>query len=312
VTPGDVRGIKSAVRETIARRGIFPLSAPQYPEGVGLGIGRREDGEHVLVVRATSLEAAEPMAALAPEGERNVRIVTVTKRPTLKQRLQSRIRPLEAGLQIGMAARPFVGTLGGFGRDRVSRRLGIVTNSHVGADEGRATIGHRTGQPFGTTGDLVSVLERHVPLSLVSRNIVDAAFLRVDESIVTAPSLNGAINANLSGTYLGPAEDLLGVEVLKIGRTTEATKGRVTAVEVDGLSVGYDQGLMRFDDQIEVSGGPTSDFSGPGDSGSFVVLRDGRVVALLFAGGRDASGEDFTYANPFREVLDRLDVELAV
>ena len=39
-----------------------------------------------------------------------------------------------------------------------------------------------------------------------------------------------------------------------MGRTTGHTRGRITAVEVDGVAVQYDDAVHRFDDQVEIEG----------------------------------------------------------
>ena len=105
-----------------------------------------------------------------------------------------------------------------------------------------------------------------------------------------------------------------GTEVAKLGRTTGLTRGRVTAFEMDNVVVGYDIGNVRFDDQVEIEGAGDGPFSDGGDSGSLIVGRDKRGVALLFAGSDQggANGQGLTYANPLRAVLDALKVELAL
>ena len=42
--------------------------------------------------------------------------------------------------------------------------------------------------------------------------------------------------------------------VFKIGRTTGATGGRVTAFDLDNVIVNYDSGNLRFDGQLEIEG----------------------------------------------------------
>ena len=105
-----------------------------------------------------------------------------------------------------------------------------------------------------------------------------------------------------------------GTEVAKLGRTTGLTRGRVTAFEMDNVVVGYDIGNVRFDDQVEIEGAGDGPFSDGGDSGSLIVGRDRRGVALLFAGSDQggANGQGLTYANPLRAVLDALKVNLAL
>jgi hypothetical protein len=55
-------------------------------------------------------------------------------------------------------------------------------------------------------------------------------------------------------------------------------------------------------------------FSAAGDSGSLIVGRDRRAVALLFAGSDQggANGRGLTYANPIHSVLQRMNIELAL
>ena len=88
----------------------------------------------------------------------------------------------------------------------------------------------------------------------------------------------------------------------------------MTAFELDNVVVGFDIGNLRFDDQIEIEGTGDGPFSDGGDSGSLIVGRDKRGVALLFAGGDQggANGQGLTYANPLRTVLDALKVDLAL
>lgn len=300
---------EDGAEDPVALRAFHAATEPPMPRGAGLGLGLRDDGEHVLVVRTADPALGEELAARA-SGEADVRILTVTKRSTPAYYKGSH-RPLEPGLQIGMKDRGFVGTLGCFVRDNLSGRLALLSNAHVIADEGLAVPGHQIGQPFGSSGSLVGVLTRFAPLSTTAPNLVDCGFATLDPAVDALLDFDGAITP----TPLGPARDVLegdlGLEVLKVGRTTGSQVGKITAVEVDGLPVGYDRGVLRFNDQVEVSGGPTTDFSDAGDSGSLIVGRNGDALALLFAGGRDGSGTDFTYGNRLVAVLAALGVSLA-
>jgi hypothetical protein len=308
----SVRALKDELAaEVIAAAGDAPdvvsfyaATEPPTPAGVALGVSRRADGEHVLAIRSAFPAAAEAIAARAA-GEADVRIVTVSKRSNAKY-FQATRRPLEPGAQVGMADRPFVGTLGCFVRDAAGV-LYALSNSHVLADEGRAAPGHRIGQPYPTSP--VGLLARFVSFSAVAPNLVDAAIMRLDKTTALL-GYTQAIPGPIRGIKdVGP--EMLGAEVRKVGRTTGSRVGRITTVEMDGLPVAYDQGVVRFNDQVEISGGPATDFSAPGDSGSLIVTSDGYAVALLFAGGRDGAGEDFTYANPIIAVLGALGVTLA-
>jgi hypothetical protein len=303
----SVRSFKAEVSAEVVAAGgerlrpFYAATEPPMPEGVALGVARRADGEYVVAVRTEDAAAAEKLRERA-RGEADVRIVKVTKRVTPAV-LQGRVRPLEPGAQLNIAGAPFVGTLGAFVRDAEGRTY-LLSNSHVIADEGRTPVGAVIGQPFGSAP--VSALTRFVPMSAVAPNLVDCGIARLDktEALTT-------FNAAVGGNVRGVAAPELGSEVTKIGRTTGIRVGRITAVEVDGLPVGYDLGTLRFNDQVEVSGGASTDFSAGGDSGSLILTRDGFAVALLFAGGRDGSGEDFTYGNRIGNVLGALGVALA-
>lgn len=316
MTPDNVRNLKAEVSaEAAAALGDTPevqaflrSSEPPMPPGVALGIGKREDGEHVLSVRvAPGYEVEGEMLSQRAHGEADVRVVEIVKRTT-PAFLQARRDPLEPGVQIGMKGKGFVGTLGLFVKD-ARGVLYALTNSHVAADEGRAIPGHVIGQPFGTRP--IGLLDRFVPFSRAAPNLVDAALVRLDRGVPAYLDFHASLPA---GTHLHvrkPTPSDIKRAVFNIGRTFGARKGFVTAVEMDGVRVGYDQGTLTFNDQVEVSGGPTTDFSTGGHSGASIVTEDGAVIALLFAGGRDSTGTDLTYGNPMQVALSLLGVEVA-
>ena len=96
--------------------------------------------------------------------------------------------------------------------------------------------------------------------------------------------------------------------MLKIGRTTGLTYGKVTAFELDDVVVAFDAGNLNFDNQIEIEGVEEHAFSDGGDSGSLVLDPEFRAVGLLFAGSDigGSNGKGLTYVNPIRPVLDSL------
>ena len=308
----SVRAFKQEVSDAIveaagtdpATVSFFAASEPPMPHALALGVAKEGD-QFVVAIRTDAPALAEHLKDRAG-GEADVRIIKVTKRTT-PAFLQGTVRPLEPGAQVGMANKNFVGTLGGLVRDAAGR-LYILSNSHVLADEGTAQPGHRIGQPFGTTP--IALLERFIPFSTTTPNLVDCAIARLDHTSILGEGWNGALQDRIAGVREVTPDDL-GSDATKIGRTTGVRKGKVTAIEIDGLPVGYDVGVLRFNDQVEISGGPATDFSAAGDSGSLIVsLRDRKAIGLLFAGGKDGSGEDFTYANRLTSVLGALGVEL--
>ncbi len=323
----SVRSFKQQVsEEVVAAHGTHPSTVsffaatePPMPPAMALGVAKR-GSEHVLAIRAEDPAAAAAMAARV-HGEADVKIVKVFATPptidpaavvdmqTTPGYLQGKVRPIEPGVQLNIKGANFVGTLGAVVKDAAGRLLAL-SNSHVLADMGRTPIGTQIGQPFGSTGNLVAVLANFIPYSLVSPNLVDCAIARFDKTDVLR-GFNGALQDVIKGVRPASPSDL-GVEVVKIGRTTGVQRGKVTAVEVDGLAVNMgDIGVVRFNDQVECSGGPSSDFSAAGDSGSLIIRADGLAIALLFAGGFDGT-QDLTFGNRLENVLSALGVELAL
>ena len=155
---------------------------------------------------------------------------------------------------------------------------------------------------------MVGRLLAAVPLKPNGVNSVDAAIGEIDGHIRFDPDTLTGLGA-LAGVRAEPL--LPGDRVAKAGRTTGLTRGRVSAVEVDGVVVGFETGDLSFDGQIEVEGegGP---FSAGGDSGSLIVDSDLRACGLLFAGsGRGGrNGLGLTFVNEIAPVLRGLGLSL--
>ncbi|MGY1635171.1 hypothetical protein ACI78V_00770 [Geodermatophilus sp. SYSU D00742] len=225
--------------------------------------------------------------------------------------LQRRTRPLHPGLSV---AHPTVsaGTLGGF--VRVDGRLALLSNNHVLAASDAAAVGDPVLQPGpadgGSEADRVATLAAFVRFRGDGRaNLADAAVATLDAEVPAEPGRlpGGALGGDpLAVDDVDPDE-----QVEKVGRTTGHTIGRVTAVEVDGVTVQYDRGAHVFDDQVEIEG-LTGAFSAGGDSGSVIWRSSDRApMGLLFAGsetgGRNGGG--VTFANPLSTVLELLDLQ---
>jgi len=222
-------------------------------------------------------------------------------------------RPLLIGSSIGHF-KVTAGTLGGF-VSRGGAGVFVLSNNHVLADEGRAAGGDAVLQRATFDGgrnprDFVATVRHWVRLKGRGANFADAALARLESPIeydaARLRGLVGGMDRMLAGVRAEPLDE--GEVVYKVGRTTGATEGRVTASEMDNVVVNYDVGNLRFDDQIEIEGAGTAAFSDGGDSGSLIVDGSGRAVALLFAGG-DTGGSNqmgLTYANPIGKVLSSL------
>jgi hypothetical protein len=218
--------------------------------------------------------------------------------------LRHRVHPLRPGLSV---AHPSVtaGTLGGF--VRLGGRLALLSNNHVLAAGNAAAIGDPVLQPGPADGggatDRVGTLAAFQRLTDSEPNLVDAAVATLDEGVTAEPQ------AYPGGPLTGPVATVAEIdpdeEVEKVGRTTGHTRGRISAVEVDGVSVQYGEAVHVFDDQIEIEG-LAGAFSAGGDSGSVIWRSSDRApLGLLFAGSDDGG---VTFANPLASVVAALGV----
>jgi len=336
----SVRALKAEIAERVisplmaeALEGRFHGSAaralkratgaePAIALGVAKG-ARRHDFRLAVRVQRRALEALPAFRARIERVSRHEvdiryigQVMKSARRPAATAPWhRSRQRPLLIGASIGHVA-VTAGTLGAFALHRKTQKPVILSNNHVLANEDAARIGDVVIQPGTHDGgrrrtDRVGTLLDFVPLKNSGANLVDAALASVDSGIgIDAATLTGV------GQLAGLRQDILepGAIVLKVGRTTGATRGVVTAIEVDDLVIGYDRGDLSFDRQIEIEGAETGPFSDGGDSGSVIVDDDGMGCALLFAGSDQggSNGAGLTYANDLASALRQLDAELAL
>lgn len=212
---------------------------------------------------------------------------------------RQRQRPLVGGLSIGPHGTTHLGTLGAFVRRRRAGRefLYALSNNHVLADTDRLPLGTPIAQPGAEAGptaadDCFARLAATIPIAFPApgaapaTNRFDAALARVDDPADVAP-------AHLwDGTPYDPSRlrpPVPGLRVIKVGRTTGITHGRIAAVAVAGLRVDYGLAgqprVATFGGAIQIAGAGGQPFSAPGDSGAIVVeAATGHPVGLLFAG----------------------------
>lgn len=305
---------------------------PAIPRSIALGIAH--DGkQYKLAVRiqrqglmgSTLLEEIVRHA----KGEVDVRLIgRIAKRPARGKaqasQSNSRVsakaapwyrdnaRPLLIGASVGHVDIT-AGTIGAFVKR--GKRVYILSNNHVLANEDAGQAGEAVLQRGVADGgraakDRAGALRHWIRLKRRGANLVDAALAEIDAGIDHDPGLLRGLAGRANQRLAGLGSDFLdeGVIVHKVGRTTGATKGRVTAFDVDNVVISYDLGNLRFDGQVEIEGTGNRAFSDGGDSGSLIVDSDMRAVALLFAGGDvgGSNGLGLTYANPIHAVLKHL------
>jgi hypothetical protein len=313
----SARELKARLTARLAE-GFAPVTASDLGGRVwtrpAIGLAPVSPGRVHLAIRVAAEADAEILLTGLDDVVRAEVDVRVTG-PILPQsspvpgQLRQRTRPLVPGLSV---AHPAVsaGTLGGF--VRLGGRLAVLSNSHVLAAAGAGAVGDAVLQPGpadgGTPADRVATLTASAPFA-ARGNRVDAAVATVDDGVGADPGAfpGGPLGATVPDGYEVEPDE----EVEKVGRTTGHTRGRITAVEVDGVAVQYDDGVHVFDDQIEIEG-LSGAFSAGGDSGS-VIWRSGdrAPLALLFAGSSEggSTGAGLTFANPLSAVLEALGAE---
>jgi len=304
---------RGLTRRTVTREILSPhaaavasaLPATPPPPSIALGVTGKP-GEFRLAVRVQQVTPGIQANLDEIQARANGEVALRITGRVVKQQLIQRVRPLQAGFSVGHF-RITAGTLGGFVFGDNSADPLILSNNHVLANENQAQAGDAILQPgpfdHGQAADEVATLSDFVQLALPpDRNRVDVAVALVEQGIGTDPTdLQGL------GPFAGLRDTPLETDevVFKVGRTTGLTRGKVTAIEIDDLTIRYDIGDLTFDDQIEIApADPGQPFSQGGDSGSLIVDADRRAVALLFAG----NDVDVTYANPIAVALAALNV----
>lgn len=212
-------------------------------------------------------------------------------------------------LRIGASVSHYLrsaGTLGFFARRTSDGVVGIVSNNHVLAlcDRGRENdeIVHPGAFDHGIRPDnVIAYLTRGYPRLDVPQPIVDCAFARLREGIPYDPVTIAA------GLKLDPDPVILYEQrdVMKCGRTTGLTHGRIAVFALDNVEIDYGFRVGRFNQQIEIEPVGDTPFSKPGDSGSLVVNPEGHPVGLSFAGTTNCLT---SYANSIENVLRSLGV----
>ena len=302
---GDVPGIPS----TYGDNGRIPVDVEHLPIQAIRAVrkrahtGKSRDG--VKKRRAKKVDSADAQTAFAGAA-------AALATPQALPAQRDRIRPIVAGVSISPLNANFVGTLGCYLRrlNVDTEEIFVLSNNHVLADVDRLPQGTPIVQPgpevppfLTDPQNVFATLHTSIPIQFPSSsaqpvfNRFDAAIANVTNGqIIQLGSMFGMIKAGQPnpnnaplydpGRVVSPEPDM---RVMKMGRTTGFTRGRITATNVQGVEVNY--GTPQFP-RIAVFRGVTvivgdggNPFSLPGDSGS-VVLEEatGHPVALLYAG----------------------------
>ena len=272
---------------------------------IGTAVGRGSGGGHVVLALTTAsgvsgIPGAVDGVIVRPyvTGE----ITALKGKPGGVDPTARFDRPVPIGVSTG---HPDItaGTIGARVTDGTN--VYALSNNHVYANQNDASIGDAVIQPGTYDGgsspaDDIGILSDFEPIvfSTSANNVIDAA--------IALSSTANLGNATPSDGYGLPSattlEAVVGMNVMKYGRTTGQTKSQISAINAT-LNVGYGSGTARFVGQVIISGGQ---FSAGGDSGSLIVTEIGsNPVALLFAGSQTT-----TVGNPINAVLARFGVTI--
>lgn len=273
-------------------------------------------------------------------GEARIRVVPAFEIPSIGAMLEAAERggapgarhfnPVCIGASISVV-NGGTGTLGGFVQ-LGDGRTGFLSNNHVLARLGTARSEAQHGEGEGDriyqpgrkdvarrrSSHCIGRLHEFVEIEADTANTVDIAVGLYEATRATL--------ANVALRDLGAPEDRVLAQpreiaalaaaqgdlppAAKIGRTTGYRTGRITAIGLDGVTVGTSGGERLFSQLTEISSDPGLPFSQPGDSGSVVFdAGTGTPFGLHFAGGRPA-GEDayLSLCCSLPEALDALDL----
>lgn len=300
------------IAEALRTKRLFNEELRGFPNVTGVGVGYRirngvvtsETCIRVYVSRKVPLDRLRPEEVI-PRSVAGVDVDVVEASFTVQADLslaarRSRHMQLQAGISVA-GLRVTAGTLGTVLSDASGRDL-LLSNWHVLCGSLLAQRGEAILQPGpfdgGTPDQGIARLERFA----LNRHL-DAACASLDGHRFCTH-----VHAGLGPRPLGTTGPVLGLDVVKSGRTTGVTRGRITDVDADVTVSGYPEGSIDFKGQIIVETGDRDQpFSRPGDSGSVVLARNGPAVGLLFGGSIE-----MTVLNPINDVARALGLDFGV
>lgn len=272
---------------------------------VGTGAGLDPAG------RARVLVLVESEAVDVPATIGGVPVEEVAVGAVQPWALDQRYRPVAIGVSAGNANECLPGTIGCV-LERGNRRF-LLSANHVFARQNQGAIGEAIVQP--SLPDLDPACGPAPPSAVVATladfqtivydgrtpNTMDAA---IAEVTVPPSALSCATPAGFYGLPGGGVATAVdGLAIMKLGRTTELTRGQVKAVNVK-VKVTFPAGTALFTNQVLTSPG----FGGFGDSGSLVVTDDAArgAVGIVIGGGNNGAA----IVSPIGPILARFNARI--
>ncbi|CAG7839540.1 hypothetical protein [Clostridium haemolyticum] len=220
--------------------------------------------------------------------------------PITASSLTNKIRPTLGGYSIGPIKGAAGGTLGCLVTD--GKYYYILTNNHIIIDEKITQIGMPIIQPAvidnGTIEDEIATLSLYIPLKPKTNtnraeNLVDCSISKITKRSLVSTKI--AFLGRPKGTALPYISD----DVMKVGRTSELTKGSIISIGATA-KLNINEAKYLFVNQII-----TTRMSSNGDSGSILFDKNTNAIGLLVGGSNSQS-----LFNPIHAVLDSLKVKI--
>lgn len=224
-------------------------------------------------------------------------------RPPLPALRTGRFAPLEGGVSVANAQLRGSGTLGGMVIDRATGVPMLLSNWHVLVGFWQAQPGWPICQPGPLDGGRASDT-----VAKLTRNAMSA---NLDAAVAELTGDRRIINDQLGlAPVTGVSQAKTDMEVVKSGRTSGITYGRISGIE--GTTKMTYAGVLRLIRNVMTIDPrqAMAQVSAPGDSGSFWIEEESmKVVGLHFVG---SDSPERALAIDMQPILDALNVDLAI
>ena len=297
--------LKSEILDRVPDQTLHTKS-PDFAIGIAPGVSA---GEYKIAIRVSERDTlTDRLISKIAEyaaGELDVRI-SLQVDNTLLPSAVAKQQVLSPGSSVAHY-RCSAGTLGFFARRTLDNVVGLVSCNHIIAAQDTGVDGDEILSPAPADGgnrvrNVVAYLDGSYG-RLRSKSPIDCAFAAISIGLPyeLLADLGRPLSARIANIEDAPV-------VIKHGRTTARTRGRVTAFDLSNIHVAYAVGSVTFDSAIEITSLGAEPFSKPGDSGALVFTEELSPLALLYA----STVNGVAYAHPLRDVTTVLGIELIV
>lgn len=286
------------------QRLVQPLEGTRFPFAVKLaGLSYREQEQYAKAKRvlnrylellAEQKQTDTKVAALIAEIDKNLAESKTVEVAEVGG--EAEVRQLSMGVSIS-SADGTAGTLCCFVKNAAGKRFAL-TSDHVVGPVGSAVIQPGVtdgGRPEDRIGSVAKVLT-----GPATGGELAGALIELDPG---QEEIDFAIPEMQGQKPTGIATAKVGDDIFSVGRTSGVVEGKVTAVELDNVTLATGPSQSEtFNGMIE-----TSSISRGGDSGAPVFNANNELLGIVYAGGTNN-----TLLIPIERILKAFEVELIV